>query len=175
MPEAPLPSNEAERLRALARLAIVDTPQEPDFDQIVAEAAAMAGTPISLISFITDTRQWFKAVVGLPVQETNRKAAFCSWAIYNAEVLSVPDAEADERFQDNALVVGSPGIRAYLGAPIESPDGYLLGTLCVLDDKPRAFDDDVVERLKGLANKVSSLLARRAREASQTTLEAHRP
>jgi GAF domain-containing protein len=155
---APIPANEAARLAALARLGILDTPNEPEFDQIVAEAAAMANTPMSLISFVTESRQWFKASTGVEAKETNRSAAFCAWAIYNADVLCVEDAVTDERFHDNALVTGNPNIRAYAGVPIESPDGFLLGTLCVIDDKPKAFDQAVVDQLKTLAARVSQLL-----------------
>jgi GAF domain-containing protein len=158
MSNAPIPVNEAARLAALARLGILDTPNEPEFDQIVAEAAAMANTPMSLISFVTESRQWFKASRGVEAKETNRSAAFCAWAIYNAEVLCVEDAVTDERFHDNALVTGNPNIRAYAGVPIESPDGFLLGTLCVIDDKPKAFDQAVVDQLKTLAARVSQLL-----------------
>jgi GAF domain-containing protein len=147
---APIPANEAARLAALARLGILDTPNEPEFDQIVAEAAAMANTPMSLISFVTDSRQWFKASTGVEAKETNRSAAFCAWAIFNAAT--------DERFHDNALVTGDPNIRAYAGVPINSPDGFLLGTLCVIDDKPKAFDQAVVDQLKTLAARVSQLL-----------------
>jgi GAF domain-containing protein len=155
---APIPANEAARLAALARLGILDTPNEPEFDQIVAEAAAMANTPMSLISFVTDSRQWFKASTGVEAKETNRSAAFCAWAIFNADVLCVEDAATDERFHDNALVTGDPNIRAYAGVPINSPDGFLLGTLCVIDDKPKAFDQAVVDQLKTLAARVSQLL-----------------
>jgi GAF domain-containing protein len=155
---APIPANEAARLAALARLGVLDTPNEAEFDQIVAEAAAMANTPMSLISFVTESRQWFKASVGVEAKETNRSAAFCAWAIYNADVLCVEDAVTDERFRDNALVTGDPNIRAYAGVPIESPDGFLLGTLCVIDDKPKAFDQTVVDQLKTLAARVSQLL-----------------
>jgi GAF domain-containing protein len=155
---APIPANEAARLAALARLGILDTPNEPEFDQIVVEAAAMANTPMSLISFVTESRQWFKASTGVEAKETNRSAAFCAWAIYNADVLCVEDAVTDERFHDNALVTGNPNIRAYAGVPIESPDGFLLGTLCVIDDKPKAFDQAVVDQLKTLAARVSQLL-----------------
>ena len=160
MSSAPIPANEAARLAALARLGILDTPNQPEFDQIVAEAAAMANAPISLISFVTESRQWFKAVIGIDARETNRSAAFCSWAIYNADVLCVEDAVTDARFHDNALVTGDPNIRAYAGVPIESPDGFLLGTLCVIDDKPRSFDPAVLDQLAKLASQVSQLLGR---------------
>ena len=159
MIEPPTPSNEAERLAALMRLGILDSPREPVFDRIVSEAAAMAKAPISLISFVTDSRQWFKASIGMSTKETNRNAAFCAWAIYNADVFCVEDASTDARFEENALVVGDPHIRAYAGVPIESPDGFLLGTLCVIDDKPRKFERDVLDQLSALAAKVSGLLA----------------
>lgn len=158
MSEAPLPCNEDRRLAALLRLGILDSPPEEQFDRIVAKAAAMADAPISLISFVTDTRQWFKASVGLEVKENDRGAAFCAWAIYNAEVLCIEDARNDARFYDNAFVTGGPNIRSYVGAPIQSPDGFLLGTLCVIDNKPRVFDPSLVEGLTSLAAEVSGLL-----------------
>ena len=172
MPEPPRPLNEAQRLEALTRLGILDTPPELAFDQIVAEAAEMAEAPISMISFVTDDRQWFKACVGLPIQETERNAAFCTWAIYNAELLCVDDAEADDRFRDNPQVVGDPKIRAYAGAPIESPDGFLLGALCVIDQKPRSFDPAITDKLQELASKVSHLLAHWTRKDDTAIREA---
>jgi GAF domain-containing protein len=140
MSVAPIPENEAERLAALHRLLLLDTPPEERFDRIVAFAAEEFDVPIALISLVDGDRQWFKARTGLGVCQTPRSSSFCGHAILARDVLVVPDARLDERFFDNPMVVGEPHIRFYAGAPIELEDGHRLGTLCLIDTAPRTLD-----------------------------------
>ncbi|NRR30763.1 GAF domain-containing protein [Oxalobacteraceae bacterium] len=134
---APTPDNEAERLAALYALLIMDTPPEERFDKVVAFAAAEFDVPIVLISLIDSQRQWFKAGVGLDVCETARDVSFCAHAIMRPDIFVIPDALADPRFADNPLVTGAPNVRFYAGAPLIVASGAALGTLCLIDTKPR--------------------------------------
>lgn len=137
---APLPADEAPRLAALRALLILDTPPEQRFDRIVAFAAAEFEVPIALISLVDAERQWFKARVGLDACETARGVSFCGHAILSPEVLVIEDAQRDPRFADNPLVVGPPHIRFYAGAPLQLPGGARIGTLCLIDHRPRRLD-----------------------------------
>ncbi len=134
---APLPNDEARRLETLRRYAILDTPAEPCFDRIARLAARQFRTPIALISLVDERRQWFKAKCGLAAEETDRDIAFCAHTILHDDVLVVPDTRLSSVFADNPLVTGEPGIRFYAGAPLVAPDGTRIGTLCVIDTKPR--------------------------------------
>ncbi|MCI3206900.1 sensor domain-containing diguanylate cyclase [Pandoraea capi] len=146
--------DEAERLAALRRYEILDTPPEPAFDRIVRLASHVLGTPISLISLLDESRQWFKARRGIDATHTPRSMAFCSHAILSDDVLVVPDARADRRFADNPLVTGDPNIRFYAGAPLRTPEGHRLGTLCVIDRRPRDLDDEKRALLADLSSLV---------------------
>lgn len=137
---APIPADDAERLRALRELLILDTPPEERFDRIVAFAAEEFDIPIALISLIDAQRQWFKARIGLEACETSREISFCGHAILQPELFEVLDAARDPRFADNPLVVGAPHIRFYIGAPLTMPGGARIGTLCLIDTQPRQFD-----------------------------------
>jgi signal transduction histidine kinase len=164
MPAAPLPINEPERLAAVQGYEILDTLPEQEYDDIVAIASRICGTPIALVSIVDENRQWFKARVGVDVDQTDRDAAFCAHAILNQhEVLSVPDATQDERFADNPLVTGDPHIRFYAGSPLVTPEGVPLGTLCVIDSKPRELTKTQCESLQALGRQVTSLLELRRR------------
>ncbi len=153
------PHNEAERLAALRRYEILDTPQEAAFDDLVMIASAVCGMPMGSVSLIDADRQWFKARLGLSEHETSRDNAFCAHAILNPdEVMVVADAMEDPRFRDNPLVTSSPGIRFYAGAPLLGAEGLPMGTLCVMDHRPRKLEPHQIEALNALSRQVSQLL-----------------
>lgn len=151
---APLLRNEESRLMALAELGILDTPPERQFNDLAHIAAQLCGTPIALVSLVDSDRQWFKATCGLDTQQTGRDESFCTHAIHVADILEVCDTLDDDRFADNPLVTGPPGIRYYAGAPLVGESGHAYGTLCVIDTRPRERLDnrqrDSLERLAGL-------------------------
>ena len=138
---APIPNDEAQRLQALREMLILDTPPEERFDRVVQFAAEEFDMPIVLVSLVDASRQWFKARVGMDVCETARAPSFCGHAILKPEMLVVEDALEDERFHDNPLVCGDPRIRFYAGAPLQLPGGEIVGTLCLIDHRPRTLDD----------------------------------
>jgi len=144
--------SEIARLAALREYGVLDTPPEPAFDRITELAAELFDAPIALVSLVDAERQWFKSTVGLETAETPREHAFCDHTIRTDEVMVVPDAQADGRFRDNPLVVGEPGIRFYAGAPLTTPGGHRLGSLCIIDRRPRVLDDVGRRRLAFLAN-----------------------
>lgn len=138
--EAPLPERETDRLAALRALRILDTEPDERFDRLAAFACNIFRVPIALVSLVDENRQWFKSCVGLDLAETDRSMSFCAHAVTADRMLVIEDAFADERFADNPLVTGPPGIRFYAGAILHAPDTTLaLGTLCVIDCVPRAF------------------------------------
>lgn len=165
--------NEEQRVASLCALGILDTPPEPRFDRFTAIAAAAFSVPISLVSLIDADRQWFKSRFGLAALETPRSSAFCSHAIETVDTFVVPDALLDARFADNPLVVGAPHIRFYAGSPICSLTGHPLGTLCIIDTKPREFSkaqrdmlDSLAKMVEGEINKASANAARERAERS---------
>src|SRR4030095_9519366 len=148
---APASINEQDRLEALRRYEILDTPPELDFDDLAALAALVCATPIALITLLDEGRQWFKARVGLEVAETPRDIAFCDKAIQQTDLFVVPDALADARLATTPLVTGAPRIRCYAGAPLVTPEGHALGTLCVLDRVPRQLPPEHGKALSALS------------------------
>ncbi len=158
MPAAPKPENESARLDNLRSYQILDTPPSPKFDQLVELAAEICQMPMSLVSLIDTERQWFKARFGVDLEETPRELAFCSHAILQPEPLIVHDASDDPRFEDNDLVLNDPSVRFYAGIPLQSPQGYALGTLCVIDHRPRELSPFQLSVLKRLAAQVIDLL-----------------
>ncbi len=165
--KAELHSAEEYRLGALRRYDILDTPREADFDEVVKVASAVCGTPISVVNLIDEGRQWFKAEVGLGVRETPLDSSICAHAILQKGLFVVPDTTLDDRFCDNALVVGDPHLRFYAGALLETPEGFPLGTVCVLDYQPRELDDTQKAFLRLMANQVMKLLELRRIAAAE--------
>jgi len=153
------PVDEMRRLVALRASGLLDTPAEERFDRITRMAQRLFGVPIAVISLVDEDRQWFKSRQGEAKTETPRAFSFCAHAINGDAVFQVPDAGTDDRFADNPLVVGDPNIRFYAGCPIAAPDGSKLGTLCVIDRKPRHLSDDDVQALQDLAEMVETEIA----------------
>ena len=159
---AALPATEAARLEALASYRVMDTAAEEAFDSLTRIAADICGTPIALVSLIDQDRQWFKSRIGLDVTETPRDMSFCSHAILQDSPLVVENALIDERFARNPLVLADPSIRFYAGAPLRNSAGHALGTLCVIDRRPRTLDPGQIRLLTTLADQVVAHLELRA-------------
>lgn len=178
MAKARLRKNEAASLAALEALQILDSNPEAGFDALVSAASAVCGVPISLISLIDAQRQWFKANIGLTgVAETPREQAFCAHAVLGDDILEIPDATLDQRFADNPLVTGEPGIRFYAGAPIRLSGGQQVGTLCVIDRQPGQLSATQREVLRQLSIAAARALEgrvalRRMHEAAQKDARA---
>ncbi len=170
---APKPKDEAERLQALYEYEVLDTGAEASFDAIVELASQICETPIALVSLVDKDRQWFKSKVGLEADETHRDYAFCAHAIHQHGPLIVENASEDERFNDNPLVQGDPKIRFYAGSPLQTPEGFRVGTLCAIDRKPRKLRPDQISALNTLASHTINLLELRKkfRESVQLNKE----
>lgn len=151
MEEPATPADESDRLAALRRLCILDTPPEERFDRITRLAAITFGVPIALVSLVDSQRQWFKSTQGLDVRETPRSLSFCGHALFSPDLLLVPDALADHRFRDNPLVTGEPFVRFYAGCPLRGRSGHAVGTLCLIGREPRVLSPREAELLRGLA------------------------
>ena len=171
MEAAPLPDNEDERLAELLSYDVLDTEAEQLFDDLTTLASQICDTPIALISLIDPDRQWFKSRVGLDAEETSREIAFCSHAILQDDVFEIPNASLDPRFHDNPLVTGAPDIRFYAGAPLVSPSGHAIGTLCTIDRKPRKLTESQKTSLQTLSKSVVAHLElkRKNRELERTS------
>ncbi|MBD2256108.1 GAF domain-containing protein [Pseudanabaena sp. FACHB-2040] len=167
---APFPENEVDRLAALRRYSILDTPPEAAFDRITALAARLFNVPITLVSLVDESRGWFKSAYGFDLQEVERDATICSLALLSDEVLVIPDTRQDERLACNPFVQSESGLRFYAGAPLLTQDGFNLGTLCLIDTQPRpALSDEQVSILADLAAMVMDELELRlaARKIAQ--------
>ena len=167
MSSAPLPHNEAARLRALEQYAILDTPAEPAFDELTRLAALVCNTPSALITMIDAKRQWFKSRRAFDTLETPRELAFCAHTILQGDVLEVRDATKDPRFATNALVTGGPMIRFYAGAPIITGAGMALGSIAVIDYVPRQLDAQQKDALRALSHQIVTQLELRRRLAEE--------
>ena len=145
------PRDEETRLKRLRSLGILDTAPEERFDRLTRLAKRMFGVPIALVSLVDENRQWFKSCVGLEASETPRNVSFCGHAILGNEIFIIADATLDERFADNPLVLNEPKIRFYAGCPLRDISGSMLGTLCIIDTRPRTLNAEDLDALKDLA------------------------
>ncbi|OOQ58819.1 PAS domain-containing protein [Mucilaginibacter pedocola] len=171
MIHSPVPLNEKERLKALDRYEILDTLSEYEFDRITELASIICNVPISLVSLVDEKRQWFKSALGLDVKETSRDISFCRYAIMDSAPMEVPDATLDQRFSDNVLVTGAPDIRFYAGYPLVDPQGYALGTLCVIDNEPRELTKAQKRAMQLLAQEVIVLIVERRQKQQLSSFE----
>jgi GAF domain-containing protein len=165
-------NKEVRRLKVLWQYDVLDTVPEAVFDDLTELAARICEAPIALISLIDEDRQWFKAKVGVTVNETSRDISFCAHAIKQTDLFIIPDATQDLRFANNPLVTSDPKIRFYAGAPLITPDGYALGTLCVIDKVPRELRPEQQQALRVLARHVMTQLE--LRRHSKDLNEAHK-
>ena len=173
--KAAKPRNEAARLEALRQYNVLDTEAEQSFDDLAFLASHVCGTPIALITLVDQDRQWFKSAVGFPARETPRDISFCAHAILQAGPTLVRDALDDERFADNPLVTAAPRIRFYAGTPLVTPEGFPLGTLCVIDRVPRELKPAQLEALRALGRQVMAQLELRREVAFlRRTLDRHK-
>ncbi|ETF09328.1 MULTISPECIES: sensor domain-containing diguanylate cyclase [Pseudomonas] len=168
------PANEASRIDALHGLNLNSEPEER-FDRLTRLAKRLFNVPIALVTLVDTDRQWFKSCVGLDVSETSRDVSFCGHAILQNELMLVPDALEDLRFHDNPLVTGAPNIRFYAGYPLNVPDGNKMGTLCLIDTKPRHLDDEERALLRDLAEMAEQeLMAVQMASMDELTLLSNR-
>jgi len=179
MKKPKIPQNELERLKALNSLKLFDNLKDEDLDLITQLASDICGTKISLVTLIDTKHQIFKSKVGLEVDKTSRDVAFCAHAINEPKkIFIVNDARLDERFKDNPLVTGDPNIAFYAGMPLINKDGFALGTLCVIDSKPKVLSSHQIKALKSLAKLVQKLFESRKKtidlEFMKEQLELHR-
>lgn len=161
LPRVPIPLNELERLQVLRRYRILDTEEDPIFDELTTLAAQICEAPIALLTLVDEHRQWFKSKRGVPFRETPRELSFCAHAICQEGLFAVPDLARDERFRESPFVVDAPHVRFYAGAPLVTAEGLALGTLCVLDIVPRVLTRNQEAGLSALARQVVALLSAR--------------
>lgn len=163
--------NEDERLLALRSYRVLDTLPEVEYDDLSLLASQICGVPIALISLVDGDRQWFKSAIGFDISETHRDLAFCTHNIIEpTSPLIVNNAQEDKRFQDNPLVTGQPNIVFYAGIPLVNPQGHALGSLCVIDHKPRVLSEAQLQSLQALARQVERLLELRKEVATSRRL-----
>ncbi|PCD02958.1 histidine kinase [Sphingomonas spermidinifaciens] len=158
----PVSQDERRRLMAVERSGLLHSENEESFDRLTWLAAQTFDAPIALLTLLTPTKQWFKSKVGLDMTETPRSWAFCNHTILQREIFTVPDLSADPRFADNPAVAGDPGFRFYTGAPVTDDDGFIVGSLCVIDRKPRVIGDREAKTLQALAAMASDEVRLRA-------------
>ena len=162
-----MPAQEPDRLAELRALQILDTPREERFDRMTRLLAYLLDVPIALLSLVDAERQWFKSAVGVSAEQTPRQHAFCAHAIMRPETFVIADATLDRRFQDNPLVVSDPHIRFYAGHPLRGPSGHHVGTLCVIDDKPR----ELTERHRHILQDLAAIVERELNLTELGTLQ----
>jgi diguanylate cyclase (GGDEF)-like protein len=163
-------ADEPARLAALQRLAIMDTPREEPFDNVVNLVRTILGVPISAVTLVDGDRQWFKAIEGLEAVETPRSESFCAYAIQQRAPLLIPDARLDSRVSDYPAVTQDPHVRSYAGVPLVTSDGYNVGALCAVDIRPRDFSESELDILRNFARiVVNEMELRRIAERDQLT------
>jgi len=172
--KAPIPKKEKKRLEVLWQYDILDTVPEQVFDDLTELAATICEAPIALITLVDEDRQWFKSKVGISQNETSRDVSFCGHAIMEDKLFIVPDAAHDQRFARNPLVLGDPKIRFYAGAPLVTPDGHALGTLCVIDKVPRTLRPEQKRALEILSRHVMTQLELRRRSLELANVREER-
>jgi two-component system, cell cycle sensor histidine kinase and response regulator CckA len=172
MTPPPIPPDERARLEILAQYDVLDTPPEAVFDDLTEMAAQICQAPIALLTFVDEHRQWFKAALGMDLVETSRAVSFCAHAILEPAMFVVPDATRDARFADNPLVTAEPCIRFFAGAPLMSPEGHALGTLCVIDRESRELQPDHRQALSVLSRHAMALLELRRRNRELASVRA---
>ncbi|WP_278356437.1 GAF domain-containing sensor histidine kinase [Idiomarina abyssalis] len=158
MSAADIPANEAQRLAILKSLNILDSEKSAEFESLVELVEQVFNVPMVAVSFVDEKRQWFKSSIGLPVCETRREVSFCAHVIAHGESVVVEDAMLDERFFDNPMVTGEPYLKFYAGVPVAPFDGAILGTLCIMSDKPREFSKTEHQLLSQFARQVETLI-----------------
>src|SRR5687767_3392329 len=161
MLKAPIPPDEPQRMQTLREYKVLDTAPEAVYDDIAHVCAGVCDTPVALIALIDGTRNWFKARVGVDLSESPRDISFCGHAILGEQIFEITDATMDDRFADNPLVASQPNIRFYAGAPLVTPDGYKLGTICAIDVRPRRLSEAQRDTLSALSRLVMRQLDRR--------------
>ena len=171
----PIPRDEKQRLAALARYDILDTPPESNFDSVTALASHVCDTPIALMVLIDRDRQWFKAAVGMRLKETPREYAFCAYTIMQRQLFIISDARRDKRFATNPLVASGPRYCFYAGAPLVTPDNRALGTLCIIDTVPRTLTVAQKKDLMALSRLVMTQLELRRRLNEEKGIKAIAP
>jgi diguanylate cyclase (GGDEF)-like protein/PAS domain S-box-containing protein len=159
------PPNEESRLRALEAAKLLDTAHDQEFDELLRLACSLCDTPMGTITLVDRDRQWFKARIGIDVDETPRDLSFCGHTILGTETMQVPDTTVDDRFAEHPLVIGDPYIRFYAGVPLATPEGMNLGTICVIDKKPRTLTDNQQQMLEILAKHVVTRIRAHAQSA----------
>ena len=168
----PLSLNENDRLKALNSYHLLDTLPEEDFDNITYLASVICQTPISIISLIDQDRQFFKSHLGIDINQTHKDLSFCAHAINQPQaIFEIEDARLDERFHDNNFVIGKPNIAFYAGVPLVDTDGFALGTLCVVDQKPRKLTDEQKEALTKLSKQVMLIIEARQKKLLEKELK----
>ncbi|HEU4707945.1 MAG TPA: diguanylate cyclase [Methylophilaceae bacterium] len=167
---APIPIDEDSRLASLRRMQILSTPAEEPFDRITRVASYVFQVPIALISLIDADRQWFKSSVGIAEQQTPREVSFCGHVVHSGEPMIIEDASKDDRFADNPLVCSGLNIRFYAGHPLRNHEGYIVGTLCLIDQKPRSLTRKEQQILEDLSSWAETLFIARGLSRAMTGL-----